>query len=150
MPVLADFLIKATVSDFGEITEVWEASVRATHHFLSEEDILFFRPLILNEYLHAVDVYCIRDENKMITGFLGTSGDKLEMLFIHPASRGRGIGKALLQFAVANLHVRKVDVNEQNSQAVGFYQHFGFRIVDRSERDGMGKPYPILHMELGR
>jgi putative acetyltransferase len=24
----------------------------------------------------------------------------------------------------------------------------GFEIVGRSERDGMGKPYPLLHMRL--
>ncbi len=42
----------------------------------------------------------------------------------------------------------KVDVNEQNPQAVGFYEHMGFRLVSKSELDGEGKPYPILHMQL--
>ena len=138
---------KATVADFKEITEVWEASVRATHHFLKEEDIQLFKPLILNEYLYAVDVYTIKNEKASITGFLGTAADKLEMLFVHPASRGKGIGQTLLRFAIDQLGINKVDVNEQNSQAVGFYQHFGFRMVGRSERDGMGKPYPLLQME---
>ncbi len=95
-------------------------------------------------------LFCTRDENGRITGFLGTSEDKIEMLFLHPRSRGKGIGKALLQYAVNHLHARKVDVNEQNSQAVGFYQHAGFAIVNRSEKDSLGKPYPILHMELSK
>jgi putative acetyltransferase len=47
MALRTDYKIeKASVDDFDEITTVWEASVRATHHFLSEGDILFFRPLI--------------------------------------------------------------------------------------------------------
>jgi putative acetyltransferase len=133
--------------DFDEITTIWEASVRATHHFLKEADILYFKPLIRNEYLHAVNLYCIR-EHDHILGFLGTSADKIEMLFIDPNHRGKGIGNALLQYAVHTLGIHKVDVNEQNEQAVGFYKHTGFQVIGRSPLDGTGKPYPILHMEL--
>lgn len=39
-----------------------------------------------------------------------------------------------------------VDVNEQNPQAIGFYEHHGFRTVSRTTHDPSGKPYPILHM----
>jgi putative acetyltransferase len=138
----------AAPSDFEEITSVWEASVRATHHFLKEEDIQYFRPLILNEYLYAVRLFCVRDAQGRIAGFLGTSDDKVEMLFIHPRHRGKGIGKVLLAYAVQTLGMRKVDVNEQNEGAVGFYRHYGFEVVGRCELDGTGKPYPILNMEL--
>lgn len=136
-----------TVTDYVELVSVWEASIRATHDFLKEEDILFYKPLILNEYLKAVDLYCIKN-NDTITGFMGLSEGSIEMLFIHPAFRGSGIGKSLLQFAINELNANKVDVNEQNDQALGFYLKMGFKAVNRSELDGMGKPYPILHMEL--
>jgi putative acetyltransferase len=39
-------------------------------------------------------------------------------------------------------------VNEQNPQAVGFYEHIGFLITGRSTLDGQGKPFPLLHMKL--
>lgn len=39
------------------------------------------------------------------------------------------------------------DVNEQNSQAVGFYERMGFRRAGRSEVDGEGRPYPLIHLE---
>lgn len=139
---------KANSADYQEIVEVWEASVRATHDFLSEEDIRYFRPLILNEYLKTVDLFCIRSEQGRIEGYLGTSADKIEMLFLRPEARGKGIGKALLYYAIHTLVITKVDVNEQNGQAVGFYEHMGFRVVGRSALDGTGKPYPILRMEL--
>ena len=135
-------------SDYPEVTEVWEASVRATHHFLPEADILYFNPLILNEYLKAVDVVCTKDPAGRILGFMGVHDDSLEMLFIHPNARGKGIGSQFVQHAIHQLNVRKVDVNEQNPLAVGFYEHMGFVVVGRSELDGLGKPYPILHMEL--
>ena len=135
-------------SEYPEVVAVWEASVRATHDFLKEEDIQYFKPLILNTYLDAVALRCIRNEQNKIVGFLGVAEQNLEMLFIHPDYRGKGIGKALLHFALQNMKVTKVDVNEQNPQAVGFYQHLGFQVINRSELDASGKPYPILHMEL--
>ncbi len=135
-------------SEYKDVLAVWEASVRATHHFLTEEDIEYFKPLILNTYLDAVELRGIKNNDQKIIGFMGVAGQNLEMLFIHPDERGKGIGKALLCFAIESLNVIKVDVNEQNQQAVGFYENFGFEIVNRSELDASGKPYPILYMEL--
>lgn len=136
------------VSDFAELVSVWEASVRATHDFLKEEDIAFYKPLILNEYLKTVNLYCVKDDSGAIAGFMGLGEDSIEMLFIHPSFRGSGIGKALLQFAVNDQKITKVDVNEQNNLAAGFYIKMGFAVKGRSDIDAMGKPYPILHMEL--
>ena len=135
--------------EYEEVVDVWEASVRSTHHFLKEEDIEYFKPLILHTYLDAVELRCVRIDQRIV-GFAGVSDQNLEMLFIHPQHRGKGIGKVLLDHAVEALGVCKVDVNEQNEEAVGFYNHFGFKRVSRSEFDGAGKPYPILHLELRR
>ena len=134
--------------EFPELVNVWEASVRATHHFLNEEDIEFFKPLILNEYLKALELRGIRNDRGGIVGFIGIAEQKIEMLFIHPDARGKGIGQKLLKYALQELIATKVDVNEENQQAVGFYEHLGFKTVNRSDIDPSGKPYPILHMEL--
>lgn len=135
-------------SEYETLVDLWEASVRATHHFLKEEDIHYFRPLILNTYLDAVELRCARNKQGKILGFLGVAEQNLEMLFIHPENRGMGIGKKLLDYAIIALEVQKVDVNEQNEQALGFYRNQGFEVVGRSALDGSGKPYPILHMKL--
>jgi len=47
---------------------------------------------------------------------------------------------------VQALDALTLDVNEQNTQALGFYLHQGFEIVGRSPKDGLGQPYPLLHM----
>ena len=133
-------------SDYVEVVDLWEASVRATHHFLHESDIQYFKPLILNQYLDQVELSCLRDQAGKIAGFLGVAEGKIEMLFIHPDARGQGVGKRLLLYAVHDLGAKEVDVNEQNEQAVGFYHHLGFKTISRSPLDGMGKPYPLLHM----
>lgn len=140
-------LVRPTVDDFPALTELWEASVRATHHFLSESDLQFFKPLVQNQYLGLVELVALKDEMGRFHGFLGVLEGKIEMLFIDPESRGQGCGKQLLQVALNELKATELDVNEQNEQAVGFYQKMGFEITGRSPVDGMGKPYPLLHMK---
>lgn len=140
-------IARATPEDHAEIVEVWEASVRATHRFLSEEDIARLRPLV-PEYLGLVDLRCVRDEAGAILGFLGVAAGNIEMLFLAPAARGRGLGRRFVAFAVEELGATRVDVNEQNPEARGFYERCGFAVVGRSELDGQGRPFPLLHMEL--
>ncbi|MFD1771665.1 GNAT family N-acetyltransferase [Sphingobacterium suaedae] len=140
-------IYKAVPSQLPRLIELWESSIRASHHFLSEEDIGFYRELI-RTYLPLMDVYCI-DENGAAIGFAGLSEGMLEALFVHPGYTGKGIGKQLLLFAVHEKGIRRVDVNEQNQQALSFYEHFGFTIIGRSELDPSGRPYPILMLQLG-
>lgn len=104
----------------------------------------------MNTYLDAVELRCVRNNKQAIVGFIGVAEKNLEMLFVHPEYRGKRIGKILLDYSIRNLNVCKVNVNEQNEQALGFYKHFGFEVTGRSARDPSGKPYPILHMELKR
>lgn len=135
-------------NDYDELLDVWEDSVRATHNFITDEDIEFFKPIIINQALPCVTLKCVRDDGGSILGFVGTHADKIEMLFILDEMRGRGIGKVLLSYAIDKLSATKVDVNEQNPQAVEFYKHMGFKVESRSPFDDMGKPFPILHMTL--
>lgn len=135
-----------TEQDYSQLVSLWEASVRATHGFLNEEDILFFKKLI-PDYLSQVRVFVVCDNNGKIIGFTGVSDNNLEMLFIHPDARGQGVGKILVNYVISVLGVKKVDVNEQNAQAVGFYLKMGYKVISRSETDGQGKPYPLLHMQ---
>jgi putative acetyltransferase len=143
-------IVKVQENEYADVTDVWEASVRATHHFLSEEDIRYFKPLILIEYLKSVNLRCAKNSEGRILGFLGIHDKKIEMLFLHPEAIGQGLGTHLLNIAIEQFKATEVDVNEDNEQAVGFYLHSGFIIDSRSELDPLGKPYPILHMKLNR
>jgi len=136
-------------SEHDILLDIWELSVRATHHFLKEANILFFKQTIHeHKYFELVELVCVRNENNKILGFMGTDADSLEMLFVHPDAIGKGVGKALMNYALNTLKVSKVDVNEQNQQAYQFYLHHGFKVVNRSETDGTGKPFPILHLVI--
>jgi len=133
---------------YTEMLAVWENSVRATHDFITEEDIEFFKPIIIEHAFPAVTLKCVKDENGSILGFVGIDDVKIEMLFVLNNTRGQGVGKLLLLYAINELNANRVDVNEQNPLAIGFYEHMGFKVVSRSALDEMGKPFPILHMKL--
>ena len=73
---------------------------------------------------------------------MGIKNGALEMLFIAPEERGKGLGKRLLQRGMESYAVERLAVNEQNPQAKGFYEHMGFRVYKRTELDEQGNPYP--------
>ena len=135
-------------SDYPELTRIWEASVRATHDFLPDSYIERLRHLVLTRYLDAVMLICTKDARQRITGFAGVAAGKVEMLFIDPHYRGQGLGRQLLHYAITSMNADELDVNEQNPQALGFYIKQGFEVIGRTEHDGMGQPYPLLHMRL--
>lgn len=145
---MQDRIAAITAEDFPHVVEVWEASVRATHHFLTEADIQFFKSLVEDDLKHLEVLASVRDGNGQVAGFVGVEGVTVEALFVHPAWRGRGIGRRLLTYAVETLGATELDVNEQNDQAVGFYRRIGFEVVGRSPVDGMGLPFPLLHMRV--
>ncbi|POG01106.1 GNAT family N-acetyltransferase [Pseudomonas putida] len=134
-------------SDYGELVQIWEDSVRATHDFLPEAYIVLLREQVLRRYLDAVMLICCKDRQR-ICGFAGVANGYVHMLFVAPDYRGKGVGRRLLRCAIDELNAERLDVNEQNPQALGFYLHEGFEVVGRSETDGLGQPYPLLHMRL--
>jgi aminoglycoside 6'-N-acetyltransferase len=130
------------------LLEVWERSVRATHHFLGEPDIDFLRPLIVDALFGLERLVGIRDGSGELVAFLGTEGKKLEALFVDPAWFRGGLGARLTRHAIDTLGVTDVDVNEQNPGAVAFYHRQGFHVIGRSALDSTGRPFPILHLSL--
>lgn len=130
------------------LTDVWEASVRATHHFLCEEKIVRLRGFVPSALAAVPHLVVATDAVGAPCAFMGVDGEKLEMLFVAPTERGHGLGRRLVEYGLSAFGVTAVDVNEQNPQARGFYEHLGFCVVGRSERDGQGAPYPILHMRM--
>lgn len=145
--MLVERLVSLTDEVLDELLVVWEKSVRSSHHFLREEDIAYFKPLVRNQYFPAVDLFVMRDADGHIDAFMGLSGDMLEMLFVLPDKQGRGYGRALVDYAVNVCGIFKVDVNEDNEKAYRFYLKMGYEVIGRDEYDSTGKPFPIVHLQ---
>lgn len=139
---------QATNADHPQLLNIWLRSVRATHHFLQESDIEALLPQLRDIYLPAVELWVTVDAEDCPLGFIGLNENHVEMLFIEPDLRGKGIGRALLDHARSLRRQMSVDVNEQNPEAVGFYLHYGFVQTGRSPLDGEGRPFPLLHLSL--
>jgi putative acetyltransferase len=140
---------RAQPGDHAGLLALWERSVRATHVFLGEAEVLELRPLVATELGgDACEWWVMAGDREQLLGFLGYTPNVIEGLFVDPDCRGRGVGTRLVAFAqqlaVGSL---RVDVNEQNSAARGFYESLGFTMVGRSALDSAGRPFPLLHME---
>ena len=139
-----------TITLINKLLEVWEDSVKATHLFLSSEEIKNIKkyvPQALKEVQHLV---IVENENNIQIAFMGIEDTKLEMLFIKNSEKRKGLGKQLLNYGIEHYNINKLAVNEQNPNAKGFYEHMGFKTYQRTELDEQGNPYPILYMKLER
>ena len=124
---------------------VWEGSVRATHDFLPEGEVERIGAMVPQAIAGVPTLLvCTRDSEP--AGFLGMDGTFIEMLFVSATCRGQGIGRSLVECAIADHGATEVSVNEQNPQAVGFYERMGFTTYRRTNIDGEGAPYPLLFM----
>lgn len=139
-------IIQCGSNDYAELVGIWERSVRATHDFLTNEAIEEIKKILVPEYFPQVELYATLD-NGALTGFIGVSGEKIEMLFVDSDYLRQGIGSRLIDFAIRKGAVT-VDVNEQNPSALDFYTAKGFRTISRDDVDDAGRPYPILHLSL--
>jgi putative acetyltransferase len=88
---LQDGVFAVHTEDYARVVEVWEASVRATHHFVKNQTIEIFRQWCAMSCLMLIYAVLV-NENGVVVGFIGIAGGKIEMLFIHPDWRGQGIG----------------------------------------------------------
>ena len=135
-------------ADYQQLLDIWLRAVRATHHFLQPSDIDALLPQLREVYFPAVELWVAADTDDQPLGFIGFNENHVEMLFVDPERHGQGIGRALLDFGRRSRNAMSVDVNEQNPQATGFYEHYGFVQTGRSPLDGEGRPFPLLHMSL--
>ncbi|MDE7174421.1 MAG: GNAT family N-acetyltransferase, partial [Helicobacter sp.] len=133
------------------VVKLWEGSVRSSHHFLNEQDILSIQREV-KKALKSTQHVIVAKQKKTFLGFIGIEKNRIEMLFVSPLIFRQGIGRALIKETLNRFlnHYQtiSVDCNEQNSQALGFYRHLGFEIIGRSPTDSAGRDFPIVHLEV--
>lgn len=140
---------RAVAADREILLDIWLRAVRATHTFLSEQDIQTLLPLVQG-YLASCDaeLWVLCSDGGVPIGFMGMSGSKMESLFLAPEYHRQGGGRLLVRYAQELHSELTTDVNEQSPAARQFYEACGFVVVGRSEHDGAGRPFLLLHMRL--
>ena len=137
-----------TQSLIRQLLSVWEKSVRATHIFLSDAEIENIKKYVPEALTGVAHLLIAQDEEGYPAAFMGIENEVLEMLFITPEQRGKGLGKALLGLGIEKYGVKQLTVNEQNPQAIGFYEHLGFKVYKRTAHDEQGNPHPLLYFYI--
>ncbi len=129
----------------SELLGIWERSVKASHKFLTDEEIENIKEYVPQAF-KGVEHLIVAFDDELPLGFIGINERKIEMLFIDGNLRGKGFGSSLINYALKNFNVNEVVVNEQNPLAHNFYLKVGFKDFSRSELDEQGNPYPIITM----
>lgn len=135
----------ARPDDGARVVQIWRDAVDATHDFLSREDRAALDELVC-DFLPGAPLQLAVDPDDRPLAFMLILDDHMEALFVDPASRGSGIGARLVRHGLAGHPRMTTDVNEQNAQALGFYERMGFARTGRSPIDGQGRPYPLIHL----
>lgn len=131
-----------------QLIDIWERSVKATHLFLSNQEIKEIKKYVPQALSSIANLIIAVNTCNMPVAFMGVEKEKLEMLFVVPEEREKGLGKKLIQYGIENFSIKEVTVNEQNPLAKGFYEHVGFQVYKRTDYDEQGNPYPLLYMRL--
>lgn len=138
--------IRRSRHEEGEkLIAIWRRSVDATHDFLSNAYRAELEELVSDFLPEAPLWVAVTDQDEQV-GFMLLTGEHMDALFVDPDVRGQGIGKMLVEHALTLAPGLTTNVNEQNTQAVGFYKKMGFKVTGRSEVDDLGKPYPLLNL----
>lgn len=137
----------STWKDGDRVLAIWRDAVDATHTFLARQDRLALDELV-SSFLPQAPLWLAVDELDDPVAFMLINNGHMEALFVDPDVRGKGVGAALVRHGSALHPILTADVNEQNEQAVGFYERMGFVQIGRSAFDGQGRPYRLVHLKL--
>ncbi|EPD5460439.1 acetyltransferase [Klebsiella variicola] len=138
--------IRRSRPDEGDkLIAIWCRSVDATHDFLSKAYRKELEEMV-RAFLPEAPLWVAANTQDQPIAFMLLTGEHMDALFVDPDVRGCGVGKLLIEHALSLTPKLTTNVNEQNEQAVGFYQRMGFNVTGRSETDDLGQPYPLLNL----
>jgi len=69
---------------------VWESAVKATHLFLSADEIAIIKQYVPQALMAVPHLIIVEDESQLSVGFMGITKQHLEILFIAPEEAGKG------------------------------------------------------------
>lgn len=136
-----------TRKDFPTLTAIWKAAVESTHDFISADEIAGYEARMPAEFLPGTKLTVALADGVPV-GFIGMTGDEVDMLFVKPEFHGQGIGRELISRNGAAKRELRVDVSEQNPGGLAFYRRLGFEPTGRSATDSDGNPHPLVHLTL--
>jgi len=132
-------------ADCEELLDVWARASALAHPFLDQAFMDQERQNIPNVYLPIAETWVWVDDGR-IRGFISLLGNEVGALFVDPDCHRGGIGRLLIDKARALRGDLEVEVFERNALGRGFYEHVGFRPVQRKFHEPTG--FELLRLRL--
>lgn len=116
-------------TDIEPVLDVWlRASIQA-HDFIAPD---FWRSQLaaMREVYLPAAMTRVFEADGVVAGFCSVRGDSLAALFVSPEHQGGGIGKQLLEDAMASRSILDLAVYSANAPAIRFYERHGFVVLN--------------------
>ena len=118
--------------DVEAVVQVWYASGRAAYPFIERWRVFTLakaRGVFREDILAVCEVWVAETEHEIV-GYLALKGSYVDRLYVSPTHQRRGIGTALLAFAMQrNPAGLELHTHQTNTAACAFYEQHGFVAV---------------------
>lgn len=118
--------------DADALLAIWEAANALAHPFLPPAFVDEVREAVRSVFLPRAEVRVVELSGPSAgfpAGFIALVGDEIGGLFLDPAHRRRGLGRALVAEAAARHGPLRVEVFRDNALGAPFYARLGFATV---------------------
>jgi ribosomal protein S18 acetylase RimI-like enzyme len=138
MPSWAPRIRRAKADDLGAITDLCKSSIRVTYGpFVAEDRI---KPWVegdeTDKYVSSMlSGMLVAVADSEIVGVVAIAGATIDLVWVAPAKRGRGIGAALMTAAEKQIRadghsIARLEVFASNREAIRFYEAHGWTRQD--------------------
>ena len=119
-----------TEMDKSGLMQVWEQANKIAHPFLKESVVDFVRQAIAEQFLPISETWIAESDGEVI-GFMALldnhkSTSEVGAMFVAPKYQRQGIGKQLMDKAIALKNTVILEVFEKNTLGRAFYDSYGF------------------------
>ena len=130
-------------ADINKVADIWLDTNIKAHAFVPgqywKNNFEFVKEALLQ-----AEVYVYENDNE-IQGFIGLNDEYIEGIFVSDEVQSQGIGKMLLNSAKNKRNELRLNVYQQNTRAISFYQREGFEIQCSGLDDATGeKEYTMV------
>ena len=123
---------QATEKDLSRIAEIEIFNYRLNFYPIFKSDWFYFEyltvPSLMEKYAAETGSFYVYDDG-VIKGFVKTSDNEIQKLFVEPVLQGNKIGDALVNFATEKLSADNLWALEKNTKAIKFYEKHGFELT---------------------
>lgn len=129
---------KYQAEDADAVVRCWRKASDLAHPFLSRAFLEQEASNVRNIYLARAETW-VTEIDGAVVGFIALIDNDIGGLFLDPEHHGRGLGRAMVDKAVAEKGTLRVEVFEANRIGRRFYDTYGFRETGRYVHEATGQ-----------